>query len=1198
MILQTAKLLLATYRGRRDTFVVENLKTGDMTRVFNTTLTPEVVAKHLEGELFLHTYYMVDSDRCFNMSFDFDIPDFSIVTLFWNYIRERYGWNALVSTSRRKGYHLDIAVAGDTPVEAGKAKAFMEGVKSALGYGYTTKVETFPHSHINRDEGPGKSISLPLAGHYVNQNQRTLFLDMPQHINVTTPLYTLVDYFQKRRVMPEELNNALMDLNAQNVLTDRHKALIPALFPEEAARFAEEERAREAASLKAKEELRTKLLVREPTQGCFDTANAMLNVCGTQLIKDLYDDISYRIRVSHTPCLCNMFEGATEGTRDEVCFRLAIHLRKQFELPAEVVQLFLLEWNQRTQPPLPAELVKRKIDYVYRKQYSSLGCDNSIVRAYCNGVCPYLKGEDKIRQLDRLKELNPVVDAGYESSVATPPITPTIHQDIAIAPDPAQLVTSDSTLMPSGYGLAHVTSAQSPLASGTMLEKVTKEVVNPAGTVLDDTTDPIYDKLYPGFTLDLSSGCLVYTDELLVLKMTRVDISHNSVKAQVTLIYSGQVINTDKINLHTSSSRRRLCSSFRKENKDLAAKVDVALLHVLKQLEVPDLANVLRTHNQKKVIGAVTDNEQALTVTQGEMTYVTAEQHRGISVECDYTIENGISYIEELNALFLFVVCPITETRQEKDVDGNLVEKTVQTWRVGVLDSAGGWTLVTSPVKSQKGYVDCVDIRRLVKPFENVVLPITNLSAFFDRGVIWRTSDMLAFREAKSKGIPPRHVDIVELANRIRNIYKTYVYFRDEENYSINAVWDLLTYCHKISNTFPILYLNGNKGSGKSTVLKLKERICFNAINFVNATESTIFRIVDNLSPTLLLDEKEDISQKGDGYYRPSTMHTLLNSSYQKGAKVPRTDMDNGGIVKFYSPYGPKVIANITGCDSVILDRAIQVNMVKAESAGKMLSPLDPNDREETEKFQDLRDDIYTWLMSGGYAEYKEALAGGDYRVLSKLQDRDLEVYGPPAAFAEMLAKKGDSSFFKDVISSGHKATHSKKASKESEMSHIVAMAIAGLLKEGDKPGELGHLPAAVNKSGVTRETLNNPEKRIFKAVRSMPDGSQTRKIRLIEWDIVHEVSKFRPDPETLMSSSGFLRIRQELKTHGLISAFGVDQTRVVVQRLVKKPDTGNLEVEEFRGLAYYIPEDVLSTFIKTELRRTPSRTKEPEARR
>jgi hypothetical protein len=194
-----------------------------------------------------------------------------------------------------------------------------------------------------------------------------------------------------------------------------------------------------------------------------------------------------------------------------------------------------------------------------------------------------------------------------------------------------------------------------------------------------------------------------------------------------------------------------------------------------------------------------------------------------------------------------------------------------------------------------------------------------------------------------------------------------------------------------------------------------------------------------------------------------------------------------------------------------------------------------------------------------------------------------------------MLAQAGDPSFFEDVLQAAQRAKQARTFVKEEEMSHQVALGIHNLIKEGDKPGELGHLP----------QNTKSPDKlpadrKVLRSVRSLPDGTKTKKIRLIDWDIVDAVARFRPDPETLMSSSGFRRIRQELKTHGLISAYGVEQTRVTVKRLVRKQETGNLETESYRGIAYHIPEVVLNKFLEGELRgKDPdSKSKEPAAHR
>jgi hypothetical protein len=133
---------------------------------------------------------------------------------------------------------------------------------------------------------------------------------------------------------------------------------------------------------------------------------------------------------------------------------------------------------------------------------------------------------------------------------------------------------------------------------------------------------------------------------------------------------------------------------------------------------------------------------------------------------------------------------------------------------------------------------------------------------------------------------------------------------------TIAAHYVLLTWLHDRLNELPYLRVRGDYGSGKSRFLTVVGSICYRPIFTAGATTtSPIFRILDQVRGTLVLDEADfrfsDFS---------NDLVKILNSGYQKGTAVLRSEGKGVFEVKSYDVYGPKVIATRQNYDDAALE--------------------------------------------------------------------------------------------------------------------------------------------------------------------------------------------------------------------------------------------------------------------------------------
>ena len=164
------------------------------------------------------------------------------------------------------------------------------------------------------------------------------------------------------------------------------------------------------------------------------------------------------------------------------------------------------------------------------------------------------------------------------------------------------------------------------------------------------------------------------------------------------------------------------------------------------------------------------------------------------------------------------------------------------------------------------------------------------------------------------------YLNIIEILKKYVDIDKKYL--------PIISLWIIGTYFHKEFRSFPFLYFNAMKGSGKTRMLNLIITLAKDGEMLNSLTEAVLFRT----SGTLAIDEFEGISRKGN-----ENLKELLNSAYKRGTKVKRmrkkkTIEGEEQVVEEFDVYRPIILANIWGMDNVLGDRCISVVLEKSNN--------------------------------------------------------------------------------------------------------------------------------------------------------------------------------------------------------------------------------------------------------------------------
>ena len=100
-----------------------------------------------------------------------------------------------------------------------------------------------------------------------------------------------------------------------------------------------------------------------------------------------------------------------------------------------------------------------------------------------------------------------------------------------------------------------------------------------------------------------------------------------------------------------------------------------------------------------------------------------------------------------------------------------------------------------------------------------------------------------------------------EIFLEIKKLFEKYVVV-SKEFLNVLATYVMMTYIYVLFQVIPYLWLNGEKGTGKSTIMKLMNKICFNALYGLNLNPANIFRQIDNDGSTIILDEFEKMYRR------------------------------------------------------------------------------------------------------------------------------------------------------------------------------------------------------------------------------------------------------------------------------------------------------------------------------------------------
>ncbi len=296
----------------------------------------------------------------------------------------------------------------------------------------------------------------------------------------------------------------------------------------------------------------------------------------------------------------------------------------------------------------------------------------------------------------------------------------------------------------------------------------------------------------------------------------------------------------------------------------------------------------------------------------------------------------------------------------------------------------------------------------------------------------WRYSDIKRFLDGEVYAPG-------EVFNAVHDLLTTYIDFRSEVESRILTLWAIGTYYYTMFPAYPYLALNGPKNSGKSTVMRVLQPLCFNMVSTSDPTGPSMFRLIHYTSCTVGIDEAERYHNPKDPGMQQ--IRQLLNSGYKAGMPAIRL-IGEDMKPQAFDVYSPKILAAIQGLEDILASRCIAIPMRRTDK--KM--PCFPPDFDGAS----LRHQLYTLALTHFgtvYANYFERPE------LHKLHNRSGELWSPLVALAAFFEEVGDVSGLLSAISdaaSWDEQMSEGKALSEREEAVLQALEMLTRSSEGE----------------------------------------------------------------------------------------------------------------------------------------------------
>jgi hypothetical protein len=209
------------------------------------------------------------------------------------------------------------------------------------------------------------------------------------------------------------------------------------------------------------------------------------------------------------------------------------------------------------------------------------------------------------------------------------------------------------------------------------------------------------------------------------------------------------------------------------------------------------------------------------------------------------------------------------------------------------------------------------------------------------------------------------------------------------------ALWIAHTHAVEAADTTAYLELtSAEKRSGKSRLLEVLELVVVSPLPAANISDAALFRAIDKLGPTLLLDEADAIFGKSNGRERED-LRGMLNAGWRRGAVALRMGGARMTKLEAFPVFCPKAFAGIGDyLPDTLADRSIALRLERRTRD----EPVERfRRRDVVPEGEMLRDRLADWLEP-----QVDELRAARPPLPDELDDRAWDLWEPLLALADL----------------------------------------------------------------------------------------------------------------------------------------------------------------------------------------------------
>ncbi len=247
-----------------------------------------------------------------------------------------------------------------------------------------------------------------------------------------------------------------------------------------------------------------------------------------------------------------------------------------------------------------------------------------------------------------------------------------------------------------------------------------------------------------------------------------------------------------------------------------------------------------------------------------------------------------------------------------------------------------------------------------------------------------------------------RSVCLVDLFERIYRYIRQFIFFTDKRWSHYLTLWAIGTYVFTIFGYYPYVWLNAEKQSGKSLLMKVLSKITFNGEVLISPTTAVVFRDVSHNSISMFIDEVEQLRKQDKETH--SAMISILNNGFECTGVVKRVEKGKTGSfeMKVFTTFSPKMFAGINDIDDVLQDRTVRINLMRKKDSEHVERYKETNDLLKLQR--DIMDDLYIFALQNAariaalYQDEDSAIHG-----VGHLANRELDIWEPIFVLANFV---------------------------------------------------------------------------------------------------------------------------------------------------------------------------------------------------